>query len=104
MDTNEKEKEQQRHQTNANDSDKPEPYDPDQYIPKSATIEGYEEDVFLEKVSPEKGYSTDPKQGMWDASQHIADEDVDRVPDEDQEKEAQNMKESFEKSQENKDN
>jgi hypothetical protein len=80
-------------------------YDPDRYVPKSASIAGeenqqYAEEVPLEQAQPRKGYSTDPAQGKDEASLHLADEDMDRT-NEDPEQEAENLKESYEKSQRN---
>ena len=78
----------------------PATYNPDRYIPKATSGQEYEEGVPLEHAKPDEGYSTDPAQGKWSASLHLADEDMDRRL-EDPLKEAQNLKESYNKSQKN---
>ena len=88
------------HVTKEEKEKKPESYDPDRYLPSATSGEEYEEGVPLEQAEPQEGYSTDPAQGKWSASLHLADEDMDRRL-EDPEKEAQNLKESYEKSKEN---
>jgi len=75
-------------------------YNPDQYLPSATQEEEYEAGKPLEEAEPNEGYSTDPAQGKWSASLHLADEDMDRHLDDPQE-EAQNLKESYEKSKEN---
>lgn len=79
---------------------KPATYDPDKYVPKATSGEEYAEGVPLEDAEPNEGYSTDPAQGKWSASLHLADEDMDRRL-EDPLEEAKNLKESYDKSQKN---
>ena len=104
METNDKvEKEQDETMAHliAEKSDhQPATYDPDKYVPKATNGEEYEEGVPLEDAKPDEGYSTDPAQGKWGASLHLADEDMDRRL-EDPLEEAENLKESFDKSQKN---
>lgn len=78
----------------------PATYNPDRYIPKATSGQEYEEGVPLEHAKPDEGYSTDPAQGKWSASLHLADEDMDRRL-EDPLEEAKNLKESYNKSQKN---
>ena len=78
----------------------PTTYNPDKYVPKATNGEEYEEGVPLEDAKPDEGYSTDPAQGKWGASLHLADEDMDRRLDDPLE-EAKNLKESYNKSQKN---
>jgi hypothetical protein len=76
---------------------KPATYDPDRY----KTTEGESgEGLPLEEQAPAKGYSTDPRQGKPAASLHLADEDMDKRP-EDPKAKADDLQESFEKSKEN---
>ena len=81
------------------DEQKPDSYDPDRYVPDS-TKEGQEEGIPLEQQESGEGYSTDARQGKESASLHLADEDMDRQP-EDPEKDAQDLKQSFEKLKDN---
>lgn len=78
----------------------PKTYDPDRYLPSATDGGEYEEGVPLEQAEPGKGYSTDPAQGKWSASLQLADEDMDRRP-ENPEDEARNLQESYEKSKAN---
>ena len=104
METDKKvEKEQDNtlaHVTKANNDKEPGSYDPDRYLPKATNSDEYKEGVPLEDAKPSEGYSTDPAQGKWSASLHLADEDMDRRLD-DPQQEAENLKESYEKSKEN---
>ncbi|WP_373512536.1 hypothetical protein [Persicitalea sp.] len=77
--------------------DKPKTYDPDRYLPTSTSEQPYEPEKPLEEKDPSDGYSTNPAQGKEEASLHLADEDMDRRL-EDPVKEAENLKESLEKS------
>lgn len=77
---------------------KPKTYDPDRYVLTNDGNKEYEPEKPLEDKDPDAGYSTNPAQGKESASMHLADEDMDSRPD-DPMKEAENLKESFEKSQ-----
>ncbi|MPR35453.1 hypothetical protein [Salmonirosea aquatica] len=85
------------HVTNQGKEKDTESYDPDRYVPSATSGEEHEEGVPLEEAEPDEGYSTDPAQGKWSASLHLADEDMDRRLD-DPLKEAKNIQESYEKS------
>ncbi len=104
METNnkvEKEKDETlAHVTQKNSDKEPATYNPDKYVPKATNGQEYEEGVPLEDAKPQEGYSTDPAQGKWSASLHLADEDMDRRQ-EDPLEEAKNLKESYDKSQKN---
>ncbi len=104
METDQKvEKEQDNtlaHVTKEKNEEKSGSYDPDRYLPSATNGKEYEEGVPLEDAEPNKGYSTDPAQGKWSASLHLADEDMDRRLDDPQE-EAKNLKESYDKSKAN---
>ncbi len=86
------------HVVNEEKENKPKTYDPDRYLPTATSEEPYEPEKPLEDKEPDEGYSTNPAQGKEEASLHLADEDMDRRPD-DPMKEAENLKESYEKSQ-----
>lgn len=86
------------HVLNEEKENKPKTYDPDRYLPTSTSEQPYEPEKPLEEKDPDEGYSTNPAQGKESASLHLADEDMDSRP-EDPMKEAENLKESFEKSQ-----
>ncbi len=86
------------HAVNEEKEPKPKTYDPDRYLPTATSKEEYEPEKPLEEKEPDEGYSTDPAQGKEEASLHLADEDMDRRPENPQE-EAENLKESYEKSQ-----
>lgn len=88
------------HVTREQEKKTPESYDPDKYLPSATNGEEYEEGVPLEDAEPNEGYSTDPAQGKWSSSLHLADEDMDRRL-EDPEKEARNLQESYEKLKDN---
>ncbi len=88
------------HVENEKKNKEPKTYDPDKYLPTSQGTERYEPEVPLEDKDPNEGYSTNPAQGKESASLHLADEDMD-VRQEDPIKEAENLKESYQKSQEN---
>lgn len=87
------------HVENEKKNKEPETYDPDKYLPTSQGTERYEPEVPLEDKKPNEGYSTNPAQGKESASLHLADEDMD-IRQEDPIKEAENLKESYQKSQE----
>ncbi len=86
------------HVVNEGKEKKPKTYDPDRYLPTATSEQPYEPEKPLEEKEPDEGYSTNPAQGKEAASLHLADEDMDSRPD-DPMKEAENLKESFEKSQ-----
>ena len=86
------------HAINEEKESKPKTYDPDRYLPTATSEQPYEPEKPLEEKDADEGYSTDPAQGKESASLHLADEDMDRRP-EDPMKEAENLKESYEKSQ-----
>ncbi len=86
------------HAINEEKEGKPKTYDPDRYVLTNDSKQEYEPEKPLEQKEPNEGYSTNPAQGKEEASLHLADEDMDRRPD-DPMKEAENLKESFEKSQ-----
>ncbi len=77
----------------------PKTYDPDKYLPTSQGTGRYEPEVPLEDKEPDEGYSTNPAQGKESASLHLADEDMD-IRQDDPVEEAENLKESYQKSQE----
>jgi hypothetical protein len=74
-------------------------YDPDRYTTNGNDSQ---EGVPLEDQDLAKGYSTDARQGKDSASLHLADEDMDRRP-EDPVAKAQDLKESYQKSKQNSD-
>lgn len=78
----------------------PKTYDPDKYLPTSQGTERYEPEVPLEDKDPSNGYSANPAQGKETATLPLADEDMD-IRQEDPLEEAENLKESYQKSQEN---
>ena len=88
------------HALNEKKDQKPKTYDPDRYQLADGDEKDFEPEKPLEDRKPSEGYSTDPAQGKESASLHLADEDMDRRPD-DPMKEAENLKESFEKSKKN---
>ncbi|GHB73218.1 hypothetical protein [Persicitalea jodogahamensis] len=88
------------HALNEEKENKPKSYDPDRYLPTATSEQEYEPEKPLEEKEPDEGYSTNPAQGKEEASLHLADEDMDRRPENPLE-EAENLKESYEKSQKN---
>lgn len=104
METNDQVKKEQdetlAHVVNEQSDQEPATYNPDKYVTKATNGEEYEDGVPLEDAKPDEGYSTDPAQGKWGASLHLADEDMDRRL-EDPLEEAKNLKESYNKSQKN---